>query len=132
MTSKRRPLLNQAGAVTSSTMIWLFIITVVIYVCYMVVPPYFSYYIMKIEVEREAELAHKFSDEALTANILNKAEAWSVPIALEDIIITRGYEAVDISIKYSTTIDFVPGYSKTFKFYVEVSEPLKDNSGMLY
>lgn len=132
MTNKRRPLLNESGAVTSSTMIWLFIITVIIYVGYMVLPPYFSYYMLKTEVREEAQLAHKFSDESLVDNISSKAYLWNVPILFDDIIVARGTESIDINIDYSEVVDFLPGYTKVLYFHIAVSEPIKDDSDLLH
>jgi hypothetical protein len=132
MTNKRRPLLNESGAVTSSTMIWLFFITVIIYVAYMVLPPYFSYYMLKTEVREEAQLAHKFSDESLVDNISSKAYLWNVPIILDDIVVARGLESIDINIDYSEVVDFLPGYSKVLYFHIAVSEPIKNDSDLLH
>ena len=131
-TSNRWPLLNQAGAVKSSTLIWLLLISLAIYVSYMILPPYFSYRMMKVEVVREAELAHKFPDDALLRNILEKANTWSVPLVSNDIIITRGFDSIDISVDYSSRVDFVPGYSKVLQFHIAVSRPIKESSGTLY
>ncbi|MBE9529411.1 MAG: hypothetical protein IME99_09255 [Proteobacteria bacterium] len=131
MTNKRRPLLNESGAVTSSTMIWLFFITVIIYVAYMVLPPYFSYYMLKTEVKEEAQLAHKFTDSALVDNISSKAYLWNVPITLDDIIVTRGGESISINIDYAEQVDFLFSYTKIFYFEIAVNEPLKDDSDLL-
>ncbi len=130
MTTKRRPLLNEVGAVTSSTMIWLFFITVIMYVAYMVVPPYASFYMLRTEVEEEAELAHKFSDEALAENVLSKAYIWNVPITVNNITISRSYESIDIKLDYSEKLDF-PGYTRVLNFHIAVSEPIKE-TGDIY
>ncbi len=129
--SKRRPLLNQTGAITLSTKIWLFFITLFIYAGYIVVPPYFAYYMLKTEVEEEAELADKLSDATMAANILKKAVVWEVPIRIEDIVISRGLETIDIRLDYSTQVEPVPGYVKVITFHISVTEQVKESSGVL-
>ncbi len=86
---------------------------------------------LKTEVEDEARNAHMYADETLARRILMKAQTWDVPIERDDLEIVRGRDFVNITIRYSVTMDFFGQYTKVQKFNIEVDEPLKESSGVL-
>ena len=122
---------DKSGYVTSRALFWVFVLASVLYTGYKFAPPWAAFYMLKTEVEDEARNAHMYADETLARRILMKAQTWDVPIERDDIEIVRGRDFINITIRYSITMDFFGQYTKVQQFNIEVDEPLKESSGVL-
>lgn len=123
--------LNEKGGISIKGLFWLLVFASVIYGAYKFFPPFFSYYMLKTEVESEAKVAHMYSDETLARRILTKASNWDAPIERENIVIERGRDVIYISVHYTFTFDFFGKYQKEYVFDINATKPLKESSGVL-
>ncbi len=105
--------------------------TVALYVGYMVVPPSFSYIMMRTEVEDEASNAYMYSNEALTNRLLEKAALWSIPMDRRNITIKRWSNEIDVEVNYKVTLDFAGLYQKDINYSISTTKPLKESSHIL-
>src|SRR3972149_7035754 len=60
---------NADGCVTAGTIFLLFLVVATAYLAIKFVPPYFHYYMLKGEVEAEADGAHLHYDQDIISNI---------------------------------------------------------------
>ncbi len=126
-----KPLKNNCGSISLKALVWTLVIASSLYAAYKFAPPYVAFYMMKTEVEEEAEIAHMYSDEALAGRILKKAEIWSIPIDIEDIEIAR-QRSIGIHIHYAVNMDFFGRWHRVQEFDIAVEKPLKDTGRTLY
>lgn len=122
---------NNRGGSSLRTFVWILVLAALGYGAYKFVPPYVSYYMLKTDVENEADVAHMFTDDTIASHILKKSVSWSVPIGVEDINIDRTGTYIHIWIEYIETVDMAGGYSKDLPFRIDVEKPLKERNGAL-
>ncbi|MBI5588700.1 MAG: hypothetical protein HY889_10105 [Deltaproteobacteria bacterium] len=123
---------GQDGKVSFKALFWTLFFVSAFYGAYKFAPPYFSFYMLKTDVEEEAKIAHMYDDNALEKRILQKARTWSIPLEHENIEIVRGKEDISISVRYTDTLDFVGGYTREIPHEIIVEKTLKDTSRVLH
>ena len=106
-------------------------LSLVVYAGYKFVPPAFSYYMLKTDVEAEVNLAHMYTDQKLEERILKKASVWSVPVTRENLQIKRGLRDITVTVQYTERVTLFNRYTKVFNFTIEVNRPLKETSRIL-
>lgn len=122
---------NEGGFSRLKTLFWVSFFGLSIYGTWVVAPPWLAFWMLKTEVEDEAKIAHMYTNQVLEKRILTKAHAWNVPITADDLEIVRGRDFISIQIDYKVTFVFFNSYEKEQRFYIDVSKPLKDGSGVL-
>ncbi|MBI1911564.1 MAG: hypothetical protein HYS21_06145 [Deltaproteobacteria bacterium] len=126
-----RLLRDKSGSISFKALFWIFVLGSGIYGAYKFVPPYFTYYMLRTDVSNEAKIAHMYTDDALERRILQKANAWSIPLESENLEIERDAYDISINVHYTETLNFFNKYSKDLEFSIEVQKPLKDPSRVL-
>ena len=116
---------NADGCVTAGTMLLLFLVVATAYFAIKFVPPYFHYYMLKGEVEAEAEGAHLHYDQDIIRNIRQRVKEAEMPVKEEGIILERRENEIEISINYEVKINFFNKYYKTLFFNIHTVEPIK-------
>lgn len=86
---------------------------------------------VKVDVEEQAKIAHMYDDEALAGRILKNAEAWSVPLTMEDIEIVRYRTSIAVTVRYTDTVVFFGRFVKVIPHVIVVESDLKEPSGVL-
>ncbi len=122
---------DSAGRISLRALIWILVLASALYSGYKLSYPYFSYYMLKTDVEEELKLAHMYRDSTLRQRIARKAASWSVPITADDVIISRDLDQLTISVSYSETIIFLGRYKKKLVFNIRASGPLREPARML-
>lgn len=116
---------NADGCVTAGTMLLLFLVVATAYLAIKFVPPYFHYYMLKGEVEAEAEGAHLHYDQDIIRNIRQRVKEAEMPVKEEGIILERRENEIEISINYEEKINFFNKYYKTLFFNIHTIKPIK-------
>ena len=116
---------NADGCVTAGTMLLLFLVVATAYFAIKFVPPYFHYYMLKGEVEAEAEGAHLHYDQDIIRNIKQRVKEAEMPVKEEGIILERRENEIEISINYEVKINFFNKYYKTLFFNIHTIKPIK-------
>ncbi|MBI3755606.1 MAG: hypothetical protein HY265_05550, partial [Deltaproteobacteria bacterium] len=116
---------NKNGSISISTLIWIFLIAVAVYLGIKFVPPYFNYYMFKVEVEAEAGTAYLHHDHDVIRHIMEKVKESELPIDDKDIIIERRENTIEISINYKIELNFFNSYYKTLYFNIDAIKPIK-------
>ena len=124
-------LFSGEGSINIRVLFWLLVFTLAIYAGYVVVPPTFSYLMMKTEVQEQTENAYMYSNEAITRRLLEKAEIWSVPIDSRNIIIKRWRDEIEVELHYNVDLNFFGVYVHRVVYSINASSPLKDSSHIL-
>lgn len=122
---------NEGGFSRLKTIFWVSFFGLSIYGAWVVAPPWLAFWMLKTEVEDEAKIAHMYTDQALGKRILMKANAWNVPITSDNLEIVRGRDFISIQVDYKVTFVFFNSYEREQRFYIDISKPLKDGSGVL-
>lgn len=120
----RPGLSNQRGSVSFKALFWVLFLSSALYGAYKLAPPYFSYYMIKTDVEDEAQNAHMYTDAALERRIIQKAEIWSVPLGSENVSIDRD-STIRIYVHYNVVLEFFGGYTRVLEYRISVEKPLK-------
>lgn len=118
-------LTDNGGFIALKNLFWLVILFLAAYGGYMFIPPSFSYYMMKSEVENEVKTAHMYSDDRILARIKDKAKSWSIDLEDENIEITREYENIGIRVRYKKKLVFFNKYKKVLVYDIRANKPLK-------
>jgi hypothetical protein len=116
---------DKHGNISISALIWLILIIASLYLGIKFVPPYFNYYMFKIEVEAEAGTAYLHHDQDVIKHIMEKVRRSELPIEEKDIILERREREVEISVSYQVDINFLSQYNKTLYFNIRTIKPIK-------
>ena len=116
---------NADGCVTAGTILLLFLVVATAYFAIKFVPPYFHYYMLKGEVEAEADGAHLHYDQDIIRNIKQRVKEAEMPVKEEGIILERRENEIEISINYEVKINFFNKYYKTLFFNIHTIKPIK-------
>jgi len=119
------------GRISLKALIWILVLAFALYSGYKLSFPYLSYYMLRTDVEDELRLAHMYSDATLRKRIAEKAATWSVPITTDDIVISRDFDTLTISLGYAQKVTFLGKYTKKLVFNIKASGPVRDPSGVL-
>ena len=71
----------------------------------------------------EAKSAGQHNVKRIRASILSKAEHLELPVADEDIEITRKAAEITIDVQYTVPVEF-PGYTYDWNFHVHTENPI--------
>ncbi len=119
------------GRISPKALVWILVLFSVLYSGYKLSYPYFSYYMIRTDVKEEVKLSYMYTDKSLRKRIAKKALTWSIPVTAEDVVISRDFDRITISMNYSETITFFGRYKKTLVFKISESGPIKDHVGVL-
>jgi len=122
---------DSAGRISLRALIWILILSSAGYTGYKLSYPYFSYYMLKTDVEEELKLAHMYTENTLRKRIAKKAATWNVPVRSDDIIISRDFENLTITVDYSETVTFLGRYKKRLNFHIKAVGPVREPARML-
>ncbi|MBI5885803.1 MAG: hypothetical protein HZB85_04385 [Deltaproteobacteria bacterium] len=128
----RGNILNNKGAATTRSLFWIVFLAICFYAGYIFVPPYATYYLFKTEVEDQAKLAHLYDNADLVKRMYARAAAWDVPIEPGDILITRDRGKINVTVFYVVPINVAGLYQRDLEYYVDVTKPIMDSSGILH
>lgn len=118
-------LMNEKGKAGAGTLVWIVIIAAAIYGGVKIAPPYIIYYMMRTEVENDAQTAHLYDDEKIANLILNRAKEFELSIEENNLVINRREGEIEISLHYNTDINFLNQYVKTLYFDIRAVKPIK-------
>jgi hypothetical protein len=121
----KRALSNERGTSTLGRIIWLLLIGLFIYGCVTIGPMYLAYQMMRHEVVGEAKVAYHYTDAETIKRIMDHAKSWNVPLKEENVVINRGTNTVNVTVRYSVHKSFFGGkYERTFNFSILTTKPL--------
>lgn len=127
----RRIISNERGGANLRALLWVIFIAAVVYSAYLIAPPFIRYKLFKTEVEDEAKLAHLYDDDMLAKRMFSRAQAWDIPIDLEDIQLTRYKDEINVTVYYKVPIEVPRLYKRDLEYYIDVTEPVLEKSGTL-
>ncbi len=118
---------SQAGFINLRAVLWLLFLAVCIYAGLKFGLPEFSNYMLRMGVEEEAKNAHIYSDERIAGRVMEKAEAWSLPLEREGISIERDDANIKITVRYRVVVNFglFGGYKHGMDYRIEVEKPIR-------
>lgn len=111
----------------SRRLFWLLILTAAVYLVVNLAPPWFSYRMLRFEVEDDARNAHLYTDDQILENIIGAAYIWEVSLAEDNIEIERGDGKIEIAVYYDVDVIFLNRYTKTFHYDIYAAELLRVN-----
>lgn len=117
--------MNKNGKASAGTLIWIVLIAAVVYVGVKFVPPYITYYMMKTEVENDAQTAHLYDDQKIVNLIMNRAKELELPVEDNNLVVERREDEIEISLNYKVDVNFFAGYVKTLFFDIRTVKPIK-------
>lgn len=123
---------GQSGRVTFKALAWILILFFAGYFGYKFVPPVVSYYMLKTEVEDEARVAHMHPDSEVTRRIVDKANGWGVPLKPRNVRIERWSSQIVIKVHYTIHVSIFGRYVRDLNFAIDVTQPLKETSGIMH
>lgn len=93
------------------------IVGALVYVAFLLTPPYFNNYQFQDAIESEARLATygQKSEQEIRDLIAKHAKEYDIPITSDQIQVQRSGSEVVISCKYTVHVD-IPGYPMDLKF----------------
>jgi len=110
---------NNRGGSKISTLLYLLIATLVIYVVIKVVPPYRAYYAMEDEIAQQMQLSEINNQEVILNDIYQKAQELELPIQKEDISITKRDDGgLELTLHWDVEVDFGYGIKRSFPFEI--------------
>jgi len=119
------------GRISLKALVWILVLSTVLYTGYKLIIPYFSYYMLKTDVKEEIKLSYMYTDASLRRRIAKKAAIWSIPITADDVQISKNFRNITIKLSYSETIIFLGRYKKDFVFKINESGPMKERNAVL-
>ncbi|MBI3756313.1 MAG: hypothetical protein HY265_09150 [Deltaproteobacteria bacterium] len=117
--------MSKNGKASAGTLIWILLIAAVVYGGVKFAPPYITYYMMKTEVENDAQTAHLYDDQKIVSLIMIRAKEFELPIDEKDIVVERREGEIEISLNYKIDVNFFTGYVKTLFFDIRTVKPIK-------
>ncbi len=119
-------LLDKSGGSAFKVFFWIVLLLLIGYAGHKLVPPFFSYQMMKYEVRSEAKVANLYTNDEIKSRLMKKAASWNVPIEWHDIKVERRLRRIDISFEYDVTVEFYQDYKRTFHYNISARAPLKE------
>ncbi len=97
----------------------------VVYVCYVVGPPYFNNYQFQDDLNTEVRFMQNAgkSDEDIKADIIKKAIDNGIQLTPQQIRINRSGKTITVEVTYSVRVD-LPGYTNDIQFHPIASNTL--------
>ena len=114
---------SERGMISFKVLFWLLVLFIVVHIGIKLVPMYIDTERMKDEMATRAELAQTLKDDEIMSDLMKKAQELDLPIAKEDITLTRDEDShqMKISAKWDVTLHFFfdvypPYTTKTYHF----------------
>ena len=116
-------LFNAKGGSRITTLMYLLIISLAIYIVVKIVPVYYAYYSLEDEVRHQLHLALINPQDVILDDIYQKAQYLELPIKKEDITLTKDQVTgkVSISLKWAKQVDFGYGIKRDFPFEINAN-----------
>jgi hypothetical protein len=117
--------LNEKGASPFKVYLFFIFLFLVIHVGVKVVPMYMDYSRMEDEMSTKASLAQVLKDDAILADLVQKAKELELPLTAESFVLQRDVDRrrMKISTKWDVEVSFLWGaYVRTFHFAPTVDE----------
>jgi len=121
----RSLVLNDAGRITLSTLIFFVLTAAVVYLALLFVPPWMAYRAMLEVIQEQVGAAAVSSDDEVGDRIMATAKAWDVPITKDQIEITRTDGRMSISTQWDVTVNVLGGrYHRVLHFAPSTESPV--------
>lgn len=114
--------LGHRGEARISTLLYLLVAVLVIYVVVKVIPPYMQYYSMEDEVLQQVRMAKINPADTIRRDLLLKAD--EIEIDLDPADLELAYDTngrLQVSVYWMTNVDFGYGINKDFEFNIDTS-----------
>lgn len=122
---RRGFVLNAGGRITLSTLVFFALITAVVYLALLFVPPWMAYRAMLEVIQEQVGAAAVSSDDEVGDRIMATARAWDVPITKDQIEITRTDGRMSISTQWDVTVNILGGtYQHVLHFAPSTESPV--------
>jgi hypothetical protein len=122
---RRGLVLNTAGRISLSTLIFFVLTAAVVYLALLYVPPWMAYRAMLEVIQEQVGAAAVSSDDEVGDRIMATARAWDVPITKDQIEITRTDGRMSISTQWDVTVDLLGGkYHHVLHFAPSTESPV--------
>ncbi len=97
----------------------------VVYVCYIVGPPYFNNYQFQDDLNTEVRFMQNAgkSDDDIKTDIIKKASDNGIQLSPQQIRINRAGKTITVEVTYSVHVE-MPGYSSDLQFHPIASNTL--------
>ena len=112
---------NSYGNSKIIVVLFLLAVAAAIYISYMLLPHYLSYYSFKDTIQEKAKFAQVMKNEDVLNDLYKKAKDLDLPLEKEDIIVKREEGRLHITAEWEVEVEFIGGYRKTIKFTIDVS-----------
>src|SRR3989337_2680160 len=116
--------LDDRGLTGIKGLFWILVFGLAIYTGFKVAPPYFTYRMMRYEVNAEAQNAMVYNDNEISKHLLEKADYWSIPLKEENIEIVRGLDEIEVSLSYTVHLNFFNRYKRDLNFNIYKKAPI--------
>ncbi len=94
-----RLLRTEKGASRIAMLIWVVLLSVVIYVGYKLLPIYLDYWRMNDEMTTQASMAQVLKDDEILADLVKKAKELELPLGPENFVLNRDDEKHRMTIR---------------------------------
>lgn len=108
-----------------SHIIWVLIIATTVYLGYTLIPMYYRYQMMILEVEGQIKVAHLYDEDELLEHIKAKVDEWELPVDHDTIIVDRRLDDIRITMNYHIDKNFLNVYQRRFRFTIRETGKIK-------
>lgn len=120
-----KAVMNERGEVTTSKiLITVVLLSLIGYFVIMLVPMYFKYEMMQLEVKSALENAHKNDVATIRSNLKDKISDWSLDIGEDQLIIEKDEYSVRIILWWEVDKVFLGTWEKNFYFDIENAQKI--------
>lgn len=110
-----------------SSIIWLIIIAFIAYGGYKLIPMYYRHQMMTYEVEGQVKVAHRYDEDEIFENLLEKVKEWDMPIDPENIVVDRREQSIIIFVNYHVDVLFLGKFNRRFYFKIKERGTIGDS-----
>lgn len=115
----------ERGAMNFGCFVWLAIVGLIAYACYIIVPVKVATSNFADFMQEEAGFGSIKSPQQIENEILAKAKELSLPIGKGDVLVRKTRESITVEAHYEITLDFFNGaYKHVWKFDPVFSRPI--------
>jgi len=113
---------NNRGGSRVTTLLYIMVAIIAIYLVVKTVPPYMDYYALDDEVAQQLHLSSINSDEVIINDLASKAHELGLPITRDDVNLAHNEDGtVSIDIKWVATADYGYGFKRDFAFEINAN-----------
>jgi hypothetical protein len=113
------------GGIGLRRIFWILFLAASVYLGVKVVPPWFGYLMLKIEVSSELKSAHHYDGDEILEHIITNAGTLGVYLTRDDVTVERDDNRVEITVEYTVTVYFFGRYSKDFRYSIYSERSLR-------